>query len=86
MDTPKSCHDLNPNCPYLYIPKHTEGSSERVKIIICQFLNVPLQFTRERKEWIQINITNITPDWECPYWQQGRKEGKYSSVQTTIGK
>lgn len=81
---PQSCAELNPKCPYLYIPHCQRVNPDRVKMIICRYLNIPLNFVKEKGDWIKTEITDIKPDWDCPFWQQGRKEGKYSNTQTSI--
>ena len=85
MKKPESCEELNPGCSHLFIPGHKQGSPEKVKMIICQYLNVPLYFEVNRISDIQDIITRVVPDWECPYWQEGRKNGIYDSIQKTVG-
>ena len=83
-EAPKSCLDLHPNCPYLYIPQNGQVNPDRIKIIICTALNVPLDFEKERIDWIKNTISSVHPVWECPFWVQGRKDGKYEPIQKSI--
>ena len=84
MKHPETCDELNPNCEYLYIPQINSGNPDRITMVICQALNVTLQFEKERGDWIKSELSVIHPDWECPYWQQGRKENKYPHIQKRI--
>ena len=81
MEHPKDCRELKPDCPHINIIM----KGHAIKTVTCTHRNNVLDFTIKKiPRSIRFEVDTILPLWDCPFWVQARKDGKYSKVQSTI--